>query len=118
MVVRKIGAALLVLAFAAPAKADDAKADAAYVPPDFMAALPPLPPGVEAAKVWRLSLAEALQVALHQNLGIVLERAQVSATARGVDVARGAFEPTLAASYDHNRADSPPLTVQEGIAGQ
>src|SRR3978361_1604737 len=104
MVVRKIGAALLVLAFAlvAPANADDTTADAAYVPPDFMAALPPLPPGVEAAKVWRLSLAEALQVALHQNLGIVLEREQVAATARGVDVARGAFEPVLAASHDHN----------------
>ena len=72
MVVRQIGAALLVLALASPARADDD----AYVPPDFMAALPPLPPGVEAAKVWRLSLAEALQVALHQNLGIVLERAQ------------------------------------------
>jgi len=114
MVVRQIGAALLVLALASPARADDDT----YVPPDFMAALPPLPPGVEAAKVWRLSLAEALQVALHQNLGIVLERAQVAATARGVDVAKGAFEPTLIASYDHNRADSPPLTVQEGIVGQ
>jgi len=115
MVVRKIGAALLVLALASPALADD---DVAYVPPDFMAALPPLPPGVEAAKVWRLSLAEALQVALHQNLGIVLEREQVTVAARGVDVAKGEFEPTLAASYDHNRADSPPVTVQEGIAGQ
>src|SRR3569623_1236898 len=103
MVVRQIGAALLVLALASPARAD---ADT-YVPP-----------GVKAAKVWRLSLAEALQVALHQNLGIVLERAQVAATARGVDVAKGAFEPTLIASYDHNRADSPPLTVQEGIVGQ
>jgi outer membrane protein TolC len=118
MVVRKIGAALLVLALASSAYADDAATNATYAPPDFMAKLPPLPPGVEAAKVWRLSLAEALQVALHENLGIVLEREQVSVTAHGVDVARGTFEPTITASYDHNRADSPPVTVQEGVAGQ
>jgi outer membrane protein TolC len=55
---------------------------------------------------------------LHQNLGIVIERQQVLVTARGRDVAQGTFEPQITASYDHNRSDSPPITVQEGVVGQ
>lgn len=110
MVVRNIGAALLVLALTQSARADDA----AYTPPDFMAKLPPLPPAVDAAKVWRLSLAEATQVALHQNLGIAIEREQVSVAELGVTVAKGPFEPLLTASYGHNRADRPPLNLTEG----
>ncbi len=90
----------------------------AYVPPDFMAALPPLPPTVEAAKVWRLSLSEAIEVALHQNLGIAIEREQVEVAKLGVTVAKGAFEPVISGTYDHNRADAPPVTVQEGGANQ
>jgi outer membrane protein TolC len=110
--------ALAIFALTALARAANADDDATYAPPDFMAALPPLPPGVEAAKVWRLSLSEALQVALHQNLNIVLERDQVTVAKLGVTVSKGAFEPVLSASADHNRADSPPLTVQEGVPGE
>src|SRR5450432_1341181 len=116
MVARKL--ALAIVAVGALARVAGADDDAPYVPPDFMAALPPLPPGVEAAKVWRLSLSEALQVALHQNLNIVLEREQVAVTKLGITVARAPFEPVLTASADHNRADSPPLTVQEGMVGE
>lgn len=88
-----------------------------YTPPDFMSALPPLPPTVEANKVWRLSLAEALQVALHQNLGIVIERENVIIADRAITVARGPFEPVVTAQYGHDRADYPPTTAQEGQAG-
>ncbi len=116
MVVTRLGTAMLVLA--ALARAASADVPAAYTPPDFMAALPPLPPGVDGAQVWRLSLAEALQVALHQNLGIVIERSQVAVARLGVTAAGGAFEPTLTGSYEHDRADQPPVTVQEGAAGQ
>ncbi len=108
----RVAIALAMLARAAHADGD------AYVPPDFMAALPPLPPSVEAAKVWRLSLSEAIGVALHQNLGIVVERQQVEVAKLGITVAAGAFEPVLSAQLDHNRSDSPPLTVQEGNANQ
>jgi hypothetical protein len=114
MVVRNIGAALLVLALAQPARADDAT----YAPPDFMAKLPPLPPGVEAANVWRLSLGEAIQVALHQNLGLVIERDQVAVAKLGVTVAKGPFEPLVTGGYSHTRSDSPPATAQEGMAGE
>jgi len=114
MVVRNIGAALLVLALAQSARADDA---AAYTPPDFMAKLPPLPPQVEAGNVWRLSLGEAIQVALHQNLGIVIERHQVEVARKTVTVAKGPFEPLVTAGYDHNRADRPPIDTTEGPPG-
>ena len=114
MVARKLAFAIV----AVGALARVAGADDAYAPPDFMSALPPLPPGVEAANVWRLSLSEALQVALHQNLNITLEREQVAVTKLGITVAQAPFEPVLTASVDHNRADSPPLTVQEGAVGE
>ena len=43
--------------------------------------------------------------------GIVVEREQVEVANLGITVAKGTFEPTLTAGYDHNRADSPPVTV-------
>lgn len=113
MVVRNIGAALLVLALAQSARADDA----VYTPPDFMAKLPPLPPTVEAGNVWRLSLAEAIQVALHQNLGIVIEREQVEVARKAITVAKGPFEPLVTAGYGHTRAERPPLNLTEGEPG-
>ncbi|MFT3695405.1 MAG: TolC family protein [Kofleriaceae bacterium] len=88
-----------------------------YTPPDFMSALPPLPPTVDASKVWRLSLAEALQVALHQNLGIVIERENVVIANNAITVSRGPFEPLLTAGYSHDRSDVPPTTAQQGQAG-
>ena len=123
MVVRNLGqkvgqkVGMVTVVLAALARGASADGDA-YVPPDFMTALPPLPASVEAAKVWRLSLSEAISVALHQNLGIVFERQQVEVAKLGITVATGAFEPVLSAQLDHNRSDSPPVTVQEGSANQ
>jgi len=102
-----------VFAASTAARADEP----AYVPPEFMATLPPLPERARGGEPWRMDLAEALQIALHENLGIVLERAQVDVARLGIDVARGEFEPTVSASADHGRSDSPPVTVQEGGAG-
>jgi outer membrane protein TolC len=95
-----------------------AEDEGAYEPPDFMKDPPPLPAGVDASKVWRLDLAEALRLAVHHNLGIAIERQTVQIAHLGVGVARGPFEPLLSLSADHGSAQSPPTTLQQGGAGQ
>jgi outer membrane protein TolC len=116
MVVRSIGLVLGICALvAAPAHGDD---EPPYEPPDFLKELPPLPAGVDASAVWRLDLAEALRLAIHHNLGLAIERQSVEIAQLGIDVARGAFEPALAASAGHNRSDSPPLSAQAGSPGE
>ncbi len=107
--------AVLVLALAIAGAG--ARADTPYVPPDFLSVTPPLPPGQD-ANAWRLGLSEALRLAVRQNLGIALERKQVQIAARAVDVARGAFEPTVEAFYRHADSDSPPASSQEGEPGK
>ena len=98
------------------ARADDVVV--AYSPPDFMSAAPPLPAGEDTAAVWRLDLAEALQIAVRQNLGLVLERESVHIANLGTVTAAGGFEPTLSASYLHSSATEPPLTSVDGTVGQ
>jgi outer membrane protein len=109
----------LICLVAAPALADEPVPAIAenYVPPDFMTQLPPLPQGVDAGAAWRLDLAGALQVALHDNLGIAVERESVMAASLGITVANGEFEPTVAAGYSHASSQTPPATSQEGGAG-
>jgi outer membrane protein TolC len=106
---RSVGVLLLL---AAPAFAEP------YTPPDFMNQPPPLPEAFAKADVWRLDLAEALRLALHDNLGIVVERESVRAASLGITVADGEFEPTLTAGYSHGSSRTPPATVQEGGAGE
>ena len=103
----------LLLLLAAPAAADDA-----YTPPDFMTQPPPLPQTFDAATAWRLDLQEALRLALHDNLGIALERESVRAASLGITVAGGEFEPTVTTGYNHGNSRQPPATVQEGGAGE
>ena len=102
---------LLVVAAVPRARADDA-----YTPPDFMTTPPPLPPSA-GGNVWKLSLSDALQIALHENLGIQIERDQVQIGHLAELQARGHFEPTLTAAYLHTTDTEPPLTLQEGAAG-
>jgi outer membrane protein len=112
---RSTGLVLVVCAmFGARAHAEEVP----YEPPDFMKETPPLPASVDAGTVWRLDLAEALRLAVHQNLGIAIERESVQIARLGVRVARGALEPLLTASLDHGRSDSPPFTLQQGGASQ
>ena len=115
MVVRSIGAILVICAAVGRAAADDA---APYEVPEFMTEPPVLPAGGDAGAVWRLDLAEALRQAVHNNLGIAIERETVQIARLGVTIARGAFEPQLALTLDHSSADSPPLTMQQGMAGK
>lgn len=113
--VRSTGLVLVVCAmFGARARAEEVP----YEPPDFMKETPPLPASADARAVWRLDLPEALRLAVHQNLGIVIERESVQIARLGVAVARGAFEPLLTASLDHGSVDSPPVTLQQGGASQ
>lgn len=104
---------VLVLGLAALPPAAAAQ-DAAYTPPDFIAAEPPLPAGVDAATAWRLDLAETLQLAVRHNLQIALEREAVDVARLGIDVARGELEPTLGVSYLHGDFRRPPFNQQEG----
>lgn len=96
-----------VVALAAPAAADDP-----YVPPEFVS-VPPALPG-DPADVWRLSLDEALRLAVKHNLNVVLEREAVAISARSIELAGGAFEPTLDLSYRHGDFTSPPRTATDG----
>ena len=96
----------------------EAEDEAPYEPPDFMKEAPPLPATAAEGAVWRLDLTEALRLAVHQNLGIAIERQSVRIARLGVEVARGEFEPLLTASFDHGSSDSPPVTSQQGGAGE
>jgi len=72
-----------------------------YVPPDFLSAVPPLPDSVNTGDALRLDLAQALQLAVRNNLNVALERREVAVAGLNIDVARGIFEPELDASYAH-----------------
>jgi outer membrane protein TolC len=106
---RSLGVLLLL---AAPAVAQP------YTAPDFMTQPPPLPEVFAKGDVWRLDLSEALRLALHDNLGIAVERESVRAASLGITVADGEFEPTLTAGYSHGSSRTPPTTVLEGGAGE
>ena len=109
-------ALLSVLAVSSVARADDAPA--AYVPPDFLSQTPPLPETADSANAMRLDLAQALQIAVRQNLNVTLERRETHVAALSVDVANGLFEPELNASYAHGSSRTPPSSAQEGMAGE
>jgi len=97
------------------AAADD---EPRYETPDFMKEPPALPDEADATAVWRLSLSEAVRLAVHENLGIAIERETLQIARLGVDIARGPFEPRLSLHLDHSRADSPPITTAQGGAGE
>src|ERR1041384_6240618 len=113
MVVRLFGTVLVIGSILCVRAAAD---EPRYEAPDFMKEPPALPAGVDASRVWRLDPAEALRLAMHQNLGIAVERETVQIARLGVGIARGAFEPQLNVRLDHQQADSPPITLQQGGA--
>jgi outer membrane protein len=85
-----------------------------YRPPDFILEPPALPPGATDEQVLALSVADAIQLAARNNLGVVLARTRLGIARAGVGAARGFFEPTLSASYTHRAARTPPSTILEG----
>ena len=79
---------------------------------------PQLPSTIDTSAAWRMDLNEALQLAVHQNLGVMLERKSVRVSDLGVTVAGGMFEPTVAANYAHGSSRTPPTMSTEGMAGE
>ncbi|MEZ4401295.1 MAG: TolC family protein [Kofleriaceae bacterium] len=113
-------AALVAAAVAVPlagpglAAAQPTPAAAAYQPPEFVTTAPALPAGVDPAAAWQLELVDAIQVALRNNLDVVLEREAVAIAGRGLDVAAGEREPVLGVSYRHGDVRTPSSSVLEG----
>jgi outer membrane protein len=98
--------------------AQSATERAPYVPPDYIRKAPTLPPHMVGQKPRQLSLAEAIETALRRNLALALARVQVADADAGRALAGALFEPLLLASAERGRSKSPPLTLQEGMAGQ
>jgi outer membrane protein len=90
--------------------APPARAEEPYRVPDDLRQRPELPEGMEVLGrgARSLALSEAIQIAVQQNLGIVLSRETAAATDQGIGVALGSFEPTVSASYNHGNTTSPP----------
>jgi outer membrane protein TolC len=81
----------------------------AYRVPDELTRPPQLPEAMQARPARILSLSEAIQVAVQQNLGITLYREQWVAARRLIDVQWGrSFEPALHASYSASEITTPP----------
>jgi outer membrane protein len=102
--------ALALLSAQRHARADEP----AYQPPDFILEPPAAPEGSAPDQVRRLSVAEAIQLAAQNNLGVVLAKTELAIARAGVGAARGSFEPTLSAGYEHRMARTPPQTILEG----
>jgi hypothetical protein len=86
-----------------------ARAQDAYRVPDELTRQPQLPEGMQARPARVLSLSEAIQVAVQQNLGITLYREQYVAARRLIDAQWGkSFEPVVHASYSATEITTPP----------
>jgi outer membrane protein TolC len=106
---------VILCALAAIGRAED---EPPYTPPEFLQSSPALPPGYEGAPVWRLDLAEAITIAMKQNLGISLARENVELARLGVASAKASmYEPTINAGYSHGSSTTPPPTAQAGAPG-
>jgi outer membrane protein TolC len=101
---------------AEPPVAPPPGADEPYQEPEFIREPPRLPEGMDPSSARRLSLADAIALAVKANLGIVLVKQQVQIAQLGVAQNLGAFEPTLNASYTHQSQDYPPGALQNNTS--
>jgi len=107
-----IAALLVAIAAAAGAAAPP------YATPEYIRRPVSLPPDRDASQALRLTLADAIETSLRRNLAVDLQREQVRQVDTAQGAAWGAFEPRLDASLVRDVSRSPPLTRQEGGAGQ
>ena len=77
-----------------------------------------LPESIDAATARRITLRDAVRIAVENSLSIVLRKESFAATKESVPIAKGRFEPALKGMYLHTNTDEPPQTAQEGAAGQ
>lgn len=90
-----------------------------YEPPEFLREPPRLPERMDAATAKKLRLHDAIQIAVENNLSILLRREQLTGARASVGMSRGRFvEPTVIGGMTHTDAISPPSNVQEGAPGQ
>jgi outer membrane protein TolC len=83
--------------------------DEPYRVPEELIRQPQLPEAMHARPALALSLDEAIQIAVRQNLGITLSREQYVAAHHQIDAQWGkSFEPVLSASYSASVATTPP----------
>jgi outer membrane protein TolC len=76
-----------------------------------------LPDFVDMKSAQRMTLNEAIAVAIKNNLGIALKNEELSIAKSNLRARRGSYEPKLAANFDYNNSVSPPATSQDGEAG-
>ena len=80
-----------------------------YQVPEELRRRPELPEAMDPRSARPLGLAEAIQIAVRQNLGIVLSREWAAATDEGIALAWGkSFEPIVNASLALGNASAPP----------
>ena len=93
----------------AVAASSTAHGQEAYQVPDELRRRPELPEGMDARGARTLALREAIQIAVQQNLGIVLAREQAALTDQSVAYAWGkSFEPSVNAFGGTGIASAPP----------
>lgn len=119
----------LCAALAQPARADTVPSDPTvpppspvaaepYQPPLYLRQPPPVPPSLADRQPLTLTLRDAILTALRQNLQLSLARERVRQVMVSRSLALARFEPVITASFARSTAQSPPLTAQEGTAGQ
>ena len=91
---------------------------AGYVTPDYIRKLPTLPPHLQGRTPRQLSLAQAIETSLRQNLDLALQRERVREIDAGQGLAWGGFEPSLQAGAGRTDSRQQPQTRQEGAAGE
>lgn len=89
-----------------------------YEPTAFIRSIPALPPGTGAPAARRMSLNDAVVLAVQSNLGIALSREELAISRSNIRLSEGGFEPLLRAVVRHTDTDAPPSTLQEGAGGE
>lgn len=112
---RVLSSSLLVAA--APVSAGAAPLEP-YEPTAFIRSIPALPGDESAAAARRLSLNDAVVLAVQSNLGIALRREELAIARSNIRLGEGGFEPVIRANVRHTDTDAPPSTLQEGAGGE
>jgi len=114
---RSLAFAFLLGSFLLCAKSEAQEAPAPYEPPDFLREPATLPNAKDLQSARRVTLPDAMQIAVEHNLNIVLKKDQFEAAREAVPLGKSRFEPLIAGAFQHTDSDSPPTTAQEGRAG-
>lgn len=84
------------------------------LPATMPAQTPPAQPPAPAGPVRSLSLTDAVQLALEQNLGVRVERISPQIQQEAVLLAEAAWRPTFTSNFAYNSTDTPPDSFLSG----